>query len=547
MKKQILSLFIVAWMAIAESGDILTPQPDSAFLEKLHSTTEIYSQVELVHSLENQPSESTSLTLEILAQDTKQAREVRMQAICSLSAMANKQSLSILLNILKDELNQRRGYWACVIPALAKLKDRSAIPLLIKTADQKQEHLSGMDHMAIEALAAIGDEREAEFLASKAYIVPVRLAVIEGLTRIATVKSTKTLIEALQATEEPEVVKAAQQGILKIGKAAIPLLNKSLENFTKEQDKTYSKRITGPPTTIGTMTYSSVGATGIPTLSGTMLIVLSLLLFAVAFRVAKNNGAGKMFVTLLGVSALFLGSGGIKLVSDAEALMGVSLPLPLNLGPNTGQVDIFQGYNIFKNENPNTVTIQALTAAGYDCRDPFASAKPTTAAAPPPIQVCQAGVQLPNSAECEVYCEALLTISDSRLKQNIKFLNELDNGLRIYSFKYLSNYSKSNETYVGVMAQDLLKDTRYKKAVLTMENNYYGVDYSALGLKMITLKQWNQSPDQIQMNAKRTDSRLSYEELPSMELGLETMRKPVDSRIDQLLLTPFTFKSKVGN
>lgn len=260
-----------------------------------------------------------------------------------------------------------------------------------------------------------------------------------------------------------------------------------------------SSAIAGIPTPIGTMTYR-IGATGIPTLSGTMLIVLSLLLFAVAFRVARQKGAGKMFATLIGITALSMGGGGIKLVSDAEALMGVSLPLPLNLGPTTGEVDIFEGYNIFRNENTNTVSIQTLTAPDHQCLDPFPiDARPATAAAPPPIQVCGPGVQLPNLAECHVNC--IPNASDMRLKQDINYLGKLNNGLRLYSFKYLPTYSSSAETYVGVMAQDLLKDPRYMNAVVTMKNNYYAVDYRSLGLKMITIDQWRQSPENIRLKS----------------------------------------------
>ena len=242
MNKPILSLIFIAWMTSAESGDI-TPKPDSAFLQILNATTEIDKRTELVRTLENQPTESTRLTLETIALDTKQAGEVRMQATCSLGTMVNQQSLLVLLDILETDMKQHRGFWACAIPALAELKDRNAIPLLKRTANQREEHLAGMDHMAIEAIAEIGDKREVAFLTSKAYITPVRLTVIKGLARIASVKSIDTLIEALQGAEDPEIVQAAQRGIVKIGKAAIPALNKTLEEFPKDWDKTYTTRI----------------------------------------------------------------------------------------------------------------------------------------------------------------------------------------------------------------------------------------------------------------------------------------------------------------
>lgn len=58
------------------------------------------------------------------------------------------------------------------------------------------------------------------------------------------------------------------------------------------------------------------------------LIVLSLLLFAVAYKTAKqkSNSAGKLFIGLIGTFALVAAGGGIKLVTDVEAC-GMDVPL----------------------------------------------------------------------------------------------------------------------------------------------------------------------------------------------------------------------------
>jgi len=66
----------------------------------------------------------------------------------------------------------------------------------------------------------------------------------------------------------------------------------------------------------------------IPTLSSSMLIVLSLLLMIVAFRVAKQKGSKKFFMVLMGASILMASSGGIKLVSDIQASGSVSFSMP---------------------------------------------------------------------------------------------------------------------------------------------------------------------------------------------------------------------------
>ena len=77
-------------------------------------------------------------------------------------------------------------------------------------------------------------------------------------------------------------------------------------------------------------------------------------------------------------------------------------------------------------------------------------------------------------------------VSDSRLKRQIHRLAILANGLQIYSFKYLW----SDKTYVGVMAQDLLKNPLWRGAVVKRADGYYAVDYARLGLKMTSLEDW---------------------------------------------------------
>ena len=41
----------------------------------------------------------------------------------------------------------------------------------------------------------------------------------------------------------------------------------------------------------------------------------------------------------------------------------------------------------------------------------------------------------------------------------------------------------------------------------------------------------------------KTATRKPFEELPRMELGLETLRKPEDNRLDKIFLTPFIYKA----
>jgi len=87
----------------------------------------------------------------------------------------------------------------------------------------------------------------------------------------------------------------------------------------------------------------------------------------------------------------------------------------------------------------------------------------------------------------------LVEVSDIRLKRDITHITTLDNGLKLYSFKYLWE----DTTYVGVMAQDLLEDESYRDAVVTKKSGFYAVKYNLLGLRMTTLEEWNRNPNTI--------------------------------------------------
>jgi outer membrane immunogenic protein len=73
-------------------------------------------------------------------------------------------------------------------------------------------------------------------------------------------------------------------------------------------------------------------------------------------------------------------------------------------------------------------------------------------------------------------------VSDIRLKRDVTLMGRRDDGLGIYRFKYLW----SDTVYVGVMAQEVA--LVYPDAVVRDPlNGYLGVDYSRLGLHLMTL------------------------------------------------------------
>lgn len=75
----------------------------------------------------------------------------------------------------------------------------------------------------------------------------------------------------------------------------------------------------------------------------------------------------------------------------------------------------------------------------------------------------------------------VVLVSDQRLKRDIKPLMVTDNGIKIYSYRYLGD----NRLFSGAMAQDLLDDPKFSEAVSQDDNGFYEVDYGKLGLPVV--------------------------------------------------------------
>lgn len=82
------------------------------------------------------------------------------------------------------------------------------------------------------------------------------------------------------------------------------------------------------------------------------------------------------------------------------------------------------------------------------------------------------------AATVTAFVAAAAYASDERLKRDIRPVETLSNGLRLYSFRYWND----DRTFVGVIAQNLLEDERFRHAVNEDESGYYMVDLAALGL-----------------------------------------------------------------
>jgi hypothetical protein len=87
--------------------------------------------------------------------------------------------------------------------------------------------------------------------------------------------------------------------------------------------------------------------------------------------------------------------------------------------------------------------------------------------------------------------------SDIRLKLDIAEVGQLDNGIKLYRFRYVW----SDQVYVGVMAQQVA--TIAPQAVIMEPTGYLAVDYDRLGLKLQTWDEWRASHPSFRIAAQR--------------------------------------------
>jgi hypothetical protein len=214
-------------------------------------------------------------------------------------------------------------------------------------------------------------------------------------------------------------------------------------------------------------------STPVPTLSEWGLLILAVVMAMAAAVYLRKKGASKTLASVAFLSALVLGGfSGDKLIGNARAL-----PTPAMTNPAGGTLSFgYTGQLAIPNISGVSQTIVSIT--------------PTVLVATPG-PTCVVGLVVPAGGQC--YISDALASSDRRLKKDIVYLATLDTGIKVYSFKYL----RGEDTHVGVMAQDLLQSPEYKDAVVLGADGYYRVNYRALGLRMISLTEWNQSSKSI--------------------------------------------------
>jgi len=229
--------------------------------------------------------------------------------------------------------------------------------------------------------------------------------------------------------------------------------------------------------TIWTIVYAPATPASIPTLSEWGMLILSVLMVVAAVVSLRKKAGNKTLASVALLSALVLGGfAGDKVIGSANAIIiGMSNPAGGTITPfnyDGTQVPVW-------NDSGVAQMIVSITP---------------TVLVPTTSPTCTTNLVVPAGGSC--YIATVLPTSDQRLKREIVYLVTLNNGIRIYSFKYLSG----DDIHVGVMAQDLLGMPEFKDAVVLGTNGYYTVNYQALGLRMISLSEWNKSSRNIFAN-----------------------------------------------
>jgi hypothetical protein len=187
------------------------------------------------------------------------------------------------------------------------------------------------------------------------------------------------------------------------------------------------------------------------------------------------------------MSARFKLDAGIKLDSTRLSYVGGKREFQGNLG---------LGYSFTDQSTFTTLALQAPYARlgvdyGFKSGDLSPNLELLTIDKPRKVSgsrlACNYGGELPPNAAPGDFCD--FSESDIRLKHDIRELGALENGLKIYSFKYKSR----DGDFVGVMAQDLLLNPKWSKAVVQREDGHYLVNYGVIGIRMATLEDWNKS------------------------------------------------------
>lgn len=163
-----------------------------------------------------------------LAQDEREAAQVRMDAIDLIGDRGDPKAVPPLLNMLERDLHERTGIWAALIPALGGLGDAAAVPLLKVALTKRDDDWLGRE-MAARALGEIGAPDAVPALISAAMMVDTRADALCALAEIQDPRAAQVLLSALDSEEDPEVRDVAKRGLVAMGVEILGVMKQAVE------------------------------------------------------------------------------------------------------------------------------------------------------------------------------------------------------------------------------------------------------------------------------------------------------------------------------
>lgn len=158
-----------------------------------------------------------------------------------------------------------------------------------------------------------------------------------------------------------------------------------------------SEALAGGP---GNIVFSS--ASTIPTLSGTMLVALGLILGFTAIKVMRNNSHNNtaFLVAALSSGAILSTTSGIKVVSSVNASAVAAVPITKDV-----QIPLNPGDNTYHNSSSQSVFVKNITPPGSFTCSTAALVPPNPPGVPSPR--CTVGLTIAANDYCSLSCTPL--------------------------------------------------------------------------------------------------------------------------------------------
>ena len=150
-------------------------------------------------------------------------------AVMALCAGGDNRAVGHLIRALERDMKERRGTVMAIIPCLGHFGDEQAVPVLIKALKKPDEDWLGRA-AAAQALGDIGSADAVESLIHAAWLPETRDDAVSALAAIRDPRAVEVLLSALSREESPEARQAAVEGLVGIGKPAVPKLIHRLQS-----------------------------------------------------------------------------------------------------------------------------------------------------------------------------------------------------------------------------------------------------------------------------------------------------------------------------